>query len=42
MWPNPQEIAYLATFTEELFNPIQEGGGEGGGAKRSPLPVFPV
>ena len=28
MWPNPQEIADLVTFAEEIFNPIQDGGGK--------------
>ena len=43
---------YLAETAKQLydsdifeysdFNPIQDGGREGGGAKRPPLPVFPL
>ena len=40
MWPNPQEIAYLATFTEELFNPLQDGEEGGGGGKKVPATSF--
>ena len=35
-------IDQVHKFQNSYFNPIQNGCGEGGGAKKKPKPVFPL